>query len=75
MVWVHIVKHFIDRNEFVLFYFNLTFKGLTSPGGGGTLNGGDMHLVPPHPEDQPLCLFCEEDRLNKLLCEKEWIDK
>ena len=24
-------------------------------------------------EDQPLCLFCEEDRLNRLLCEKDMV--
>ena len=23
--------------------------------------------------DQPLCLFCEEDRVNRLLCEKDMV--
>ena len=29
------------------------------------------HTVPSH--DRPLCLFCEEFRTNRLLCEKEMV--
>lgn len=35
--------------------------------------GAGFDAQPTHSDDQPLCLFCEEDRLNKLLCEKDMV--